>query len=435
MKNHIVCEEPYRLFFPLGVLMGIIGVGHWLAFAAGWTHSYSAFYHSSIQMQAYMSCFVLGFLLTAMPRFASAPHATPVELFLFAGLILAISIFLALGKWVASEICFMALLLSLARFAVKRFKARKSSNPNPPPLEFIWIPIAILHGLMGTGLLIAGQTKNFPPWAIAVGKPMEEQGFLLSIVLGVGGFLAPRLMGRYQVIKPAEVEKMKGVPSVRIQRIWIHAAAGMALFLSFCLEGVGVKVPAYCLRAIVVTVMLFWNRTLPFPPKVPDLFVKLLWISFWMVAAGSWGIAIFPQYRTAMLHLVLISGFSLMTFAVGTMVTLSHSGQSAELRKPLWVLKLVGLGVGFAAFIRLAAVFFPASYFIFLGFAAACWIAGGVGWLFFVAPRIVKIPQFGEFEKSHEEAKQRIIEIKQEECCVHHAEGKADPHSCRKEEI
>lgn len=425
MRDHLVLEEPYRLLFPLGILMGTVGTGHWLAFAAGWTHAYSAFYHSSIQMQAYMSCFVFGFLLTAMPRFASAPHANAAELTMITGLILAISIFLAFGKWIISEICFMALLLSLATFAVKRFKARKGSNPNPPPLEFVWIPIAILHGLIGMSLLIAGQTKGLPSWSIAVGKPMEEQGFLLAVVLGVGGFLAPRLMGRSQVNKPVSPE-----------RIGIHAALGAMLFLSFWMEGLGSKMPAYWLRAMVVTAVLLWNRTLPFPPRVPDLFVKLLWISFWMVAGGSWGIAVFPQYRTAMLHLVLISGFSLMTFAIGTMVTLSHSGQAGELRKPLWILKGVGIGVGFAALVRLLAVFFPADYFILLGLAAACWIAAGLIWLFFITPKIIKIPQPGEFEKSHEDAKRRMMDIKKrEECCGHSAETKHEPELCPQKEM
>jgi len=419
-----VLEEPYRLLFPLGILMGMIGVGHWLAYAAGWTQSCSAFYHSSVQMQAYMSCFVFGFLLTAMPRFASAPHATLGELSVFTGLILAIPVFLGWGLWQVSEVCFIGLLLSLARFAVKRIKSRESSAGGQPPLEFIWIPVAILHGLVGMGLLIAGQAKVLPAWAYSVGKPMEEQGFLLAIVLGVGGFLAPRLMGRHQVIQSAELENEREIRRIRINKITFHAVAGILLFLSFWLEGLGIKSAAYWLRALLVTAILVWNRTLPLPPKVPDLFVKLVWVSFGMVALGHWGIAFFPQYRTAMLHLVLISGFSLMTFSVATMVTLSHAGEAAKLRQPLFILKVIGLGMAVTAAARVSAVFFPGNYFPILGFAAAVWLSAGIAWLCFVTPKIVKIPAADEFEKMHQEAKQRIHDLEKgsAECCSHQEE-------------
>lgn len=410
-----VLEEPYRLLFPVGILMGMIGVGHWLAYAAGWTPSCSAFYHSSVQMQAYMSCFVFGFLLTAMPRFASVPHATLPELSVFTGLILAIPAFLGWGIWQVSEVCFIALLLFFARFAVKRIISRKGSNGGRPPLEFIWIPIAVTHGVTGMGLLIAGQSKALPIWAYSVGKPMEEQGFLLAIVLGIGGFLAPRLMGRYEAAKSAGSEAGK---------IVFHVAAGLILFASFWLEGLGLKPAAYWLRALLVTTVLVWNRTLPFPPRVPDLFVKLVWVSFWMVAIGHWGIAVFPQFRTALLHLVLISGFSLMTFAVGTMVTLSHAGEAEKLRQPLLIFKIIGLGMAVTALARVSAVFFPGNYFPILGFAAAVWLSAGIAWLCFVTPKIVKIPAADEFEKMHQAAKQRIqnLEAGTTECCSHQEE-------------
>ena len=95
MKKNLefIFQEPYRFFFPLGILMGAIGVGHWLMYSIGWLKTYSSEFHSSIQMETYMACFVIGFLLTAMPRFAQANHATKREFFLFAFLMIGIPIF------------------------------------------------------------------------------------------------------------------------------------------------------------------------------------------------------------------------------------------------------------------------------------------------------------------------------------------------------
>src|SRR5262249_21714936 len=34
-------REPFRLFFPLGVALAWVGIGHWIAYGAGWIGSYS----------------------------------------------------------------------------------------------------------------------------------------------------------------------------------------------------------------------------------------------------------------------------------------------------------------------------------------------------------------------------------------------------------
>jgi uncharacterized protein involved in response to NO len=66
-------REPFRLFFPLAVLIGWIGVGHWLLYALGVTSSFSGFMHGQLMMQAFMMAFALGFLLTAVPRRTQGP--------------------------------------------------------------------------------------------------------------------------------------------------------------------------------------------------------------------------------------------------------------------------------------------------------------------------------------------------------------------------
>jgi hypothetical protein len=73
-------REPFRLFFPLAVLIGWIGVGHWLLYALGVTSSFSGFMHGQLMMQAFMMAFALGFLLTAVPRRTQAPPPSTVEI-------------------------------------------------------------------------------------------------------------------------------------------------------------------------------------------------------------------------------------------------------------------------------------------------------------------------------------------------------------------
>lgn len=390
-----ICREPYRLFFPLGIFMAIIGTSHWLFYALGFMEHYSGFFHSSVQTLTYMNCFIIGFLLTAMPRFSGSPQATPSEVCFFVFFMLGILIFLGLKQWVIAEGLYIVWLLGLVRFAVSRVKKKTAdASAGNAPQEMIWIPLGVVIGIFGTILLILGQLKVFSPWAILVGKPMMEQGFLLSVVLGIGGFLVPRLMGTYQPVQDP-------------QRVRGHLIAGGLLFLSFWIEGLGQDVLGYGLRAAVITAELTWARAWPLWPRSSDLYVRLVYCSVWMIVIGFWLSAFFPAYRIAALHIAYIGGFSLLTFAIGTMVVLSHAGEGEKLHGPLWILWIVVLGIAMALFKRAAVVFAPDAYFRFLGMSATFWLIAGGSWLIFILPRIFKVPTEDEFGRMHEKAKER----------------------------
>jgi uncharacterized protein involved in response to NO len=112
-----------------------------------------------------------------------------------------------------------------------------------------------------------------------------------------------------------------------------------------------------------------------------------------------------------MLHLVFIGGFSLMTFAIGTMVAMGHAGESEKLRRPLWILWLVLAGIVFALGFRVAAAFLPVRYFKLLEIASVFWLLTAGSWLLFILPKLFRVPIIGEFERFHEEAKKRIQNI------------------------
>src|SRR3989338_6522722 len=106
-------SEPYRLFFPLGILLALGGVGHWLFYALGRTHHYSGFLHANIQVQLYLPCFIGGFLMTAIPRFSGTWPARGWELAMVAALLAGITTALFFDQWVISEILYALWLLFL----------------------------------------------------------------------------------------------------------------------------------------------------------------------------------------------------------------------------------------------------------------------------------------------------------------------------------
>lgn len=395
-----LCREPYRLFFPLGIVFGMVGVGHWLFYSLGLQGHYSSLTHASIQMQGYILCFVFGFLMTSIPRFSGTPHATGIEILAVLVSLLGVMVFSSFQMWRLAGVAFLGVMVVLLAFAGRRFGKRRGEGGSPP-LEFIWIFFAMILALTGSLFRISSQLYPFS-------KPMLEQGFILPIVLGVGGFLAPRLMGLYRPTVEVVCEGLEGMGKSKCKLRYFHLLFGCALVFSFFLEGMGWKSFAYGLRAVVVTVVMAWTRAWPLKPRSRDFYILLLWISMGMVVCGYWGTFIFPTFRIEMLHLVFLGGFSLMTFAIATMVVLSHAGEAMELRKPLWILKVVLVSVLLSLVLRITARFFLGMYFYFVGGASVVWLVGALLWLCFILPRVFKVPPPQTFEAFHERVKKEL---------------------------
>ena len=99
-----VHRDPWRLFFPVAVLLGWAGVLHWLLYGISVTERYEAVFHATAQIQGFMTCIALGFLFTFIPRrTATAPPSTLV---IAAGLVAPIAAALAAwwGHWVLAQV-------------------------------------------------------------------------------------------------------------------------------------------------------------------------------------------------------------------------------------------------------------------------------------------------------------------------------------------
>src|SRR5262245_34059336 len=69
MTIHGEPTDPYRIFFPLGIVLGVMGVSIWPLYYFGITAGYSGRAHAFVQTDGFLFSFIAGFLLTAIPRF------------------------------------------------------------------------------------------------------------------------------------------------------------------------------------------------------------------------------------------------------------------------------------------------------------------------------------------------------------------------------
>src|SRR5689334_8167273 len=67
--QHGSTTDAYRIFFPLGLALGVTGVSVWPLYYFGITEGYNGRTHAFVQICGFLYSFAAGFLLTAIPRF------------------------------------------------------------------------------------------------------------------------------------------------------------------------------------------------------------------------------------------------------------------------------------------------------------------------------------------------------------------------------
>jgi len=369
---NVILNEPYRLFFPLGWLMGIVGSSYWVLVSTGLIVSYAPFYHGVIQIELFCSAFAVGFLLTALPKFLRTKSATNGELLclLVAYLWLAaatLSNALLVAQW--SFIFFISLLI---RFAIIRVKERKSM----PPFSFFLVAFGLFEGMLGA-LLVIYPSSTFP----LLGQKLLAQGMFLSLSLGIGSFLGPRLMGVVDTENAMISLPGRGSNNLRWYRSPgnVVCAIGAIIFASFFIETGWHREVGLYLRAGAAFFCLARFNLLKIPrsQSVTGIFVA---IALWSTALGILMAALLPRHEVGALHFTYIGGFGLLILTIGAQVVSSHGGihRFWQIHK-LGAIFIVSL-MSVSALVRMSATFYPSHYFLLIGTAALAFDLAMIGW-------------------------------------------------------
>jgi uncharacterized protein involved in response to NO len=363
----LVLREPFRVLFPLGALLAWAGVLHWLAFALGLTLEYRSIFHSLVQIEGFLACFASGFLMTFIPRRTRSPAASPLELALAVTLPVCTAIFAWLEMWAVSQIFWITLLLLLAQFALRRFRSAPGSVPPP----FVWVPAALFFGLAGAVLAAVGAARGDEGmWIHDVGRGLVLQGVFSGLVLGTGAFLLPAITRG-----EAPPDQSRRDSRDRL----LHLALIAAFFASFWVEEIVSVQAGFSLRATVVLLALMparpWIR-----PALPGLHRRIAWLAQWMLPAGYAFVAAEPDLRRIGLHVVFIGCFAALVLAVSIHVTWSHSGRAARLHETPRSLKVMAALLALALTARMLVDLDPTRLMLWIGVAAASFLAATVAW-------------------------------------------------------
>lgn len=354
--------EPYRIFFPLGWLTGLFGVSYWLFISAGWVTGYAPIYHGLIQIELFSSAFAVGFLLTALPKFLRTRTASSAEVWSFLIVYFVLACANLSSALIIAQSSFILFILLLVRFAVLRIKERKAL----PPFSFFLVAFGLFEGGLGALLLIA-PLSMFP----LLGQKLLEQGMFLSLSLGIGSFLGPRLMGvvdteNAMVSLPGRTKS--NLPLYKSPSI-IVCVIGLLILASFFIETGWDREVGLYLRAVTAFFCLARFNVLKIPQS-PSITGILVATALWAMPIGILLAAFLPNHEVGMLHITYIGGFGLLILTIGAQVTSSHGGVHRFWQTYKTSFVIIALLTGISVLTRMSATLFPQHYFLLIGIAA-----------------------------------------------------------------
>ena len=383
IKLSDIGREPFRVFFPEGVLCGIIGVALWPLHFAKLITLYPGQAHAHIMAYGLFGGFILGFLGTAMPRMLSASPLGTRNVLLLLVLHFSMLICFALQKMFLADVLFLALLLIFVFLMVLRFRQRQDT----PPPGFIFVGLAFFCVLAGAIIAL------FEPWMEEAGAcwiPLQRrltyQGFVLLPILGIGPFILPRFFG---LPSPHDLPEAGNPSAIWKKKAGLAFSVGILIILSFFVESAGWVRTAYALRFGITVIYLLLEFPFRSAPKMKNALGLSLRISFGALVTGFILVAIFPAFRVSLLHLTLIGGFAVITFTVATRVMFGHSGNLEKLKgKNWWLGTAVGLML-FAMATRISGDFWPKIMATHYSYGAVLWIAAALLWAAYTIPKVL----------------------------------------------
>ncbi len=377
-----VRREPFRLMFPVGVLLAWAGVAPWVLFGTGVMRPWPGIYHALTMTQAFLLSIAIGFLTTMIPRRMRAAPISRVELSLCVAGVLAIPPFSALQWYAPAEGAALLVMIVLSQFAIRRLLQRKAEAPPTPP-SFVFVPAALVAGVVGASLILASALGG-AAWAFALGRSLVQEGVLLALVLA----LSPLLTGL--VLRGAAPEVRQPQAG---RAMLLHSVAALLVLASFPLQIFGSLPAGFALRGAVALIEVIVAGGALTVATEPGLHRKLYRLSLLFVPVGPLAAAAAPALRVPALHFTFVGGFSLMVFAVSSHVAFLHTGREALARRWPWPVVAVGLLTLAATAARVTAERFGDHYFEALTVASSLWMGAALVWGLYLIAMIARPPR------------------------------------------
>lgn len=367
-------QDPFRIFFILGGVLGFLGIFPWVLLLFHWS-VYPLSYHRMVMIGGFLTSFVTGFLMTAVPRFTQSHYAKTSEILTSFFAIILAYVFACMSQEGLFYIMVFVSHLNLAIFAFKRFKIRQANPPQTFMFMGVGFGLWVLSDVILT-LFALGTLDN--PSVYLLFKDFWIEGAILSFILGIGGRLLPGILGWTEIMQNDGRDESKNYLQSIPSSLFLMA---FLFILSFIVEafiniGFGLFI-----RSLVICYFAFrfW-RVYKFP-FIRNPMTWGIWLAGWCFVLGSLIRVFWLEGGIHAFHMLLVGGISLLTMMIATRVTLAHGGPGALSRGRMRTAGVVAFFVLFSMLTRVIAILIPPAYLAHLAYAAIVWEIAIVIWL------------------------------------------------------
>jgi uncharacterized protein involved in response to NO len=376
----LAAAEPFRVFFPLGLFLGGIGVALWPLFVWHTISFYPRDAHLRLMIEGLMGSFIIGFLGTAGPRLLDARPLTATETYLLVMLQVVCASLHLNQKRTWGDIVFALTLILFLVFVGRRARTRQDL----PPPNFVLVVLGFVNAIAGILLIFAARRVSSGVFLDQFSSLMLNEGFVLFPILGVGAFFFPKLLGG---AKPESVD-LNIAMSLWRKRALIATLTGIIIWISFVLEALEWTRPAAIIRGSIALFYFAFQGHLFEKPSGPPFLAHCFRFGAILLVVALFFPAILPTYRLASMHLAFIGGFTIILFTVSTRVIVGHSGQVHLFQSRLKFLIAALLLLIVAMLARVGADFVLPARNTHLIYAALIWMIAAAIWAWALVPKL-----------------------------------------------
>lgn len=362
--------DPYRVLFPLGLLYTLLAALVWPLHAAGLL-AYPADTHWTLMIQGFVHCFILGFLLTALPAFLHADRCRRAELSVAVGAMLLLGVATLAGWQAVAQGAYLLTLATLVGVAARRIPVRRGD----PPEEFLFVAMGLLFGIGGGLWGLAAAAGWAPEPAPRFALRLIERGFVLCIVLGVGGLLVPTFAAMKDPLVVPGIAK----PGERRPRRRLYVPLALLFVAALVAEGYGRATLGAWIRVAAATPLLALVWKLFRLPGRRDLLSFTIWTAGWFTGIGIWFSALVPAHAIAGFHFMFLGGFGLLILGIATRVVVTHGKYPLQYERSILRPHVVALALAGLA-LRLAGDFSPARALHLYAGSGVFWTLAWIDW-------------------------------------------------------
>lgn len=380
---NLLAREPFRVFFPVAVLVGLAGAAVWPLHFLGIVPLYPGLSHARLMAYGFFGGFMVGFLGTALPRMLSAPPLRVLETGVLLLIYVVMAVALLVGKIAVGDALFVGLLVVFALFLGVRIWKRG----DVPPPSFVLVALALMCAGAGALLSILIQVNEEAFGYASLQHLLSYQAFILLPILGVGAYLLPRFFG---MATRQDFPESRWPPPGWLSKFAVALMVGLLIVASFFMEAAGWVRVGPVLRLLATGFYLVWEVPFYRVKEYRGPAARILQVAFTLLLVGFLCVSVDPERRVSLLHLTLVGGFAVITLVVATRVVYGHSGNAGLLaRRNRWLWVSVGI-ILLAMATRISGDFWPQVMASHYSYGALGWMAGLLLWAVYVIPKVLR---------------------------------------------